>query len=95
MIAIVATLKIQDGKNAEFEAIANEHTANVKANEPGNLGYSFVKSRTDPNTYKVLELYKDEAAVQAHRDAAHQRDFGGKVGPLMGGRPEIELLDGI
>ncbi len=95
MIAIVATLKIQDGKNAEFEAIANEHAANVKANEPGNVGYSFVKSRTDPNTYKVLEFYKDEAAVQAHRDAAHQREFGGKVGPLMGGRPEIELLDGI
>ena len=95
MIAIVATLKIQDGKNAEFEAICNKHAANVKANEPGNLGYHFVKSRTDPNTYKVLEFYKDEAAVQAHRGAAHQSEFGGKVGPLMGGRPEIELLDGI
>ena len=95
MIAIVATLKIQDGKNAEFEAFANEHAANVKANEPGNLGYHFVKSRTDPSTYKVLEFYKDEASVQAHRDAAHQREFGGKVGPLMAGRPESELLDGI
>ena len=95
MIAIVATLKIQDGKNAEFEAASREHMANVKANEPGNLAYHFVKSRSDPNTYKVLELYKDEAALQAHRDAAHQREFGGKVGPLMGGRPEIELLDSI
>ena len=35
------------------------------------------------------------AAVQAHRDAEHQKEFGGKVGPLLGGRPEIELLDGI
>ena len=95
MIGIVATLKIQDGKNAEFEAAFKEAMAAVRANEPGNFFYELVKSRTDPNTYKVLEFYKDEAAVHAHRDAAHQREFGGKVGPLMGGRPEIELLDGI
>ena len=95
MIALVATLKIQDGKNAEFEAACREHMANVKANEPGNLGYNFAKSRTDPNTYKVLELYKDEAALQAHSGAAHQREFGGKVGPMMAGRPELEFLYGI
>ncbi|HXQ12786.1 MAG TPA: putative quinol monooxygenase [Caulobacteraceae bacterium] len=95
MIAIVATLKIRDGTNAEFEAASRAHMANVKANEPGNLGYTFAKSRSDPNTYKVLELYKDDAALTAHREARHQRDFGGKVGPLFAGRPEIELFDAI
>ena len=95
MIGIVATLKVKDGSNAEFEAACHEHMKNVKANEPGNLGYHFVRSRADPNTYKVLEIYQDEAALQAHRDAQHQRDFGGKVGPHLAGRPEIELLDGI
>jgi quinol monooxygenase YgiN len=95
MIGVVAILKIQDGKNAEFEAACREHMANVKANEPGNLGYYFTKSRADANTYKVLELYKDEAALQAHREAPHQREFGGKVGPHMAARPEIEVLDGV
>ena len=92
MIAIVATLKIQDGKNAEFEAACREHMANSRARQ---LRRNFAKSCTDPNTYKVLELYQDEAALQAHSSAPHQREFGGKVGPMMGGRPELEFLDGI
>jgi quinol monooxygenase YgiN len=95
MIGIVATLKIQEGKNAEFEAALKEAMAAVRANEPGNLFYELVKSRTDPTAYKVLEGYKDEAAIAAHRDSAHYKALGPKLGPCMAGRPEIELLDGV
>jgi quinol monooxygenase YgiN len=95
MIGIVATLKIQEGKNAEFEAAFKEAMAAVRANEPGNLFYELVKSRTDPTAYKVLEGYKDEAAIAAHRDSAHYKALGPKLGPCMAGRPEIELLDGV
>ncbi|HXQ14109.1 MAG TPA: putative quinol monooxygenase [Caulobacteraceae bacterium] len=95
MIGIVATLKIQDGKNAEFEAGFKEAMAAVRANEPGNLFYELVKSRTDPTTYKVMEGYKDEAAIAAHRDSDHYKALGPKIGPCMAGRPEIELLDGV
>ena len=95
MIGIVATLKVLDGKNAEFEAAFSEAMAAVRADEPGNLFYSLVKSRAEPNTYKVLEGYKDEAAIAAHRDSAHYKALGPKLGPCMAGRPEIELLDGV
>ena len=95
MIGIVATLKIQDGKAAEFEAAFKEAMDAVRANEPGNLFYSLVKSRAEPNTYKVLEGYKDEAAIAAHRDSAHYKALGPKLGPCIAGRPEIELFDGI
>ncbi|HVM98961.1 MAG TPA: putative quinol monooxygenase [Caulobacteraceae bacterium] len=95
MIGIVATLKIQDGKAAEFEAAFKEAMDAVRANEPGNLFYSLVKSRAEPNTYKVLEGYKDEAAIAAHRDSAHYKALGPKLGPCIAGRPEIELYDGI
>jgi len=94
-IGIVATLKIQDGKAAEFEAAFKEAMAQVRANEPGNLFYELVKSRAEPNTYKVLEAYKDEAAIAAHRDSAHYKALGPKLGPCMAGRPEIELFDGV
>jgi quinol monooxygenase YgiN len=95
MIGIVATLKVQDGKNADFEAAFKEAMAQVRANEPGNIVYQLVKSRSEPNTYKVLELYKDDAAIAAHRDSAHYKALGPKLGPCMAGRPEIELLDGV
>jgi len=95
MIGIVATLKIQDGKNAEFEAAFKEAMAAVRANEPGNLFYELVKSRTDPTAYKVLEGYTDEAAIAAHRESAHFKALGPKLGPCLAGRPEVELLDGV
>jgi quinol monooxygenase YgiN len=95
MIGIVATLKVQDGKNAEFEAAFTEAMAEVRANEPGNLFYSLVKSRAEPNTYKVLEGYRDEAAIAAHRDSAHYKALGPKLGGCLAGRPDVELFDGV
>ena len=36
-IGVIATIRIQDGKAAEFEAFASELAGRVRANEPGNL----------------------------------------------------------
>jgi quinol monooxygenase YgiN len=95
MIGIVATLKIQDGKADEFEAVFAELSAKVRANEPGNLMYQLTRSRTEAGTYKVLELYKDEAALNTHRGADYFRELGAKMGPCMAGRPDVELLDAV
>jgi quinol monooxygenase YgiN len=94
-IGIIATLKVQDGKNAEFEGVFRDLAAQVRANEKGNLAYALTKSRSDPNTYKVLELYADQAALDHHGQTEYFRAAGPKMGPCMAGRPEIEILDGV
>ena len=95
MIGIVAPLKVQEGKNAEFEAVFKDLAAQVRANEKGNLAYALTKSRADPNTYKVLELYTDQAAVDVHGQTDYFRAAGPKMGPCLAGRPEVEYLDGV
>jgi quinol monooxygenase YgiN len=95
MIGIIATLKVQDGKNAEFEAVFRDLAGKVRANEPGNLLYQLTKSRSDPNTYKVLELYKDQDALTTHGGTEYFKAAGPKMGPCMAGRPEIEYLDAV
>jgi quinol monooxygenase YgiN len=95
MIGVIATLKVAEGKNAEFEAIFTDLANQVRANEPGNLAYQLTKSRTDGQTYKVLELYSDQDALSAHGQTDYFKAAGAKLGPCMGGRPEIEYLDGI
>jgi quinol monooxygenase YgiN len=94
-VGIVATLKVAEGKNAEFEAIFTDLAKQVRANEAGCLMYQLTKSRTDPQTYKVLELYKDQDAVTHHGGTEYFKAAGPKMGPCMGGRPEIEYLDGV
>jgi len=95
MIGIVATLKIQEGKGPDFEAVFLELAGKVRTNEPGNIFYQLTKSRTEANTYKVIELYKDQDALTAHGGADHFKDLGRKMGAFMAGRPDIEYLDAV
>ena len=95
MIGVVAVLKVQEGKGAEFEAVFLELAAKVRANETGNLLYQLTKSRSDASTYKVLELYRDQDALTEHGKTEYFKELGRKMGPCMAGRPEVELLDAI
>jgi quinol monooxygenase YgiN len=95
MIGIVATLKVHEGKEADFEAVFLELTARVRENEPGNLLYQLTRSRTDKATYKVIELYSDQDAVTAHGASDYFRELGRKMGAFMAQRPDIEHLDAV
>jgi quinol monooxygenase YgiN len=88
-IGTLAILRIQEGKNEEFENIFCELEAAVRANEPGNNFYSCHRT-DDPTVYIVMEQYADQAAVDAHRASDHFREIGGKLGGVMAGRPEIQ-----
>ena len=94
-IGVIATLRIQEGKAEEFEAFAMELARQVRANEPGNLAYQLTKSRTEPNTYRFLEVYKDQEALTHHGGTDYFKAAGPKFAAVLGGRPEIEYLDGI
>lgn len=95
MIGLVAVMQVQDGKGGEFEDVFRELAAKVRANEPGNLMYQLTKSRTEANTYKVLELYKDQDALTHHGGTDYFKELGRKMGPCMAGRPQVELLDAV
>ncbi|MDB5466131.1 MAG: hypothetical protein JWQ46_893 [Phenylobacterium sp.] len=95
MIGVIATLRIQEGKGSEFETFFTELAQQVRANEAGNVAYQLTKSRTEPNTYKVLEIYQDQDALSHHGGTDHFKAAGPKFAAVLGGRPEIEYLDGV
>lgn len=95
MIGVIATLKVVEGTNTEFEAIFTDLSNQVRANEPGNLVFQLTKSRTDGQIYKVLELYKDQDALTAHFGTDYFKESGAKLRPCMAGRPDIETLDAV
>jgi quinol monooxygenase YgiN len=95
MIGIIATLKTKDGQGEALEAVFAELTEKVLANEPGAKLYQLTKSRTEPNTYKVLELYLDQDALTAHGQTEYFRELGRKMGPALDGRPQVEVLDAV
>ena len=93
MIGIVATLKIQEGKNAEFEAVANQLVEKVNANEEGAIYYDLYKQ--DETTYVFLERYKDKAAFNLHRNTDYYKSLGAQMGPFLAGKPDIKVLKAV
>jgi len=91
MKAIIAKMNVQTGKEADFEKVALELAEQVTANEPGNQLYKLCK--TADGEYFFLELYDSDEAVAAHRSAAHMAEAGPKFAGIMGGRPELTILD--
>ncbi len=81
-VGYVATLKVVDGKQAEFEAAFAKMQAAVKADEPGTLQYDLCQDEADPTTYRVMEQYVDLDARNVH---GKSEAFGAAVAPLGDG----------
>jgi quinol monooxygenase YgiN len=94
-VGVIATLKVQPDKGAELEAVFQELAALVRANEPGNKFYRLCRHRKDADTYVVMEMYDDQAAIEAHGKSDHFRAAGPKIGACLAGRPDIQYLDAL
>jgi quinol monooxygenase YgiN len=93
---IIAKLTVQEGKEDEFKAAGAEMVAAVKANEAGRtLMYTLTQSQKTPSEFYFIENYADDDALAAHGKTAHMAAFGGKIGALLAGRPEIIRLDTV
>ena len=91
MLALVATIKVKPGTGAQFEAVAKELVAQVRANEPGCKLYALHRAEA-ADTYVFLERYVDQAAVEAHRQTDYFKSIGRRMGEFMAGRPELTRL---
>ncbi len=85
----VVQFKVKPGQNAAFEAAFRRMEAKVRKNEPGNLSYDLYRNG-QPQTYVVVERYRNLAAV-----AAHGRDARGLISDLqalLDGAPTFQAL---
>ena len=94
-VGVIATIKIQAGKNNEFETTFSELAEKVLANEEGCVFYALHKSKSDPQTYKVLEQYKSADDLKAHGKTDYFLAANQKLAGLVAAAPDIEVLDAI
>ena len=94
-IGLLATLTIKEGMNAEFEKAFTTLAEQVRANEPGNIFYILHRSKSDPQVYKVMEQYRNEADLDAHGKSAHFREANQALASMLAAAPEMELLDTV
>lgn len=94
MIGVIATLTVQEGKQANFEDLMRKLSAEVRANEPECTFYQLHKT-DDSTRYIMLEQYGSTAALEAHRGTEHFKELGGRLGEFLGAAPEIQILPAV
>lgn len=70
MIALIVHMTIQPGKEQECSRLLREMTAET-VKEPGCIQYVAHQSTENPQNFAFYETYKDQAALDAHRDSPH------------------------
>jgi quinol monooxygenase YgiN len=93
MITIIGHVKVRPGRVEAFERLFRDYAARVKANEPGALVYQLGRSRADPCAYKVIEIYRDAAALAEHRAAAYFQPAVEAIAACLDGAATPEFFD--
>jgi autoinducer 2-degrading protein len=92
MRAILAYLTTKPGKEAQFQELMTAQAKRCLANEPGCLQFDVVQDPKSPTRFVMLEVYKDDAAIKAHQDSQHFKDFRPVVGDLVADR-KVEIFN--
>ena len=69
MITMIAHLKVSPLNAPAFTALMTRVRDQVHAHEPDVLYYEFASSADEPDTFVVIEVYRDGAAHAAHMAA--------------------------
>jgi len=71
MFALIVSLKVKPEMRERFlEAAADDSTCSVR-DEPGCRRFDVLQDQADPNHFFFYEVYRDEAALEAHRATPH------------------------
>ncbi|MFD2617235.1 putative quinol monooxygenase [Terrilactibacillus laevilacticus] len=82
MIIIHALFKVSPAQREGFLVETKPLIAGSKA-EVGNISYNLFEDVSDPNTFIMVEEWKDEEAVHIHNQEPHFRAFGEKSGEFL------------
>jgi quinol monooxygenase YgiN len=91
--AFFIKFKVMPGKNADFEKAISEMMVGVREKEPGNVYCDLVHLAQDPQTYAIIERYKDARASKAHVESEYIKKLGDALkNGLLDGPPELQEL---
>ena len=85
MQALLVTIQIKPGhKEAFMESMMDDALGSV-GDEPGCLRFDVLQDQEDPNRIHLYEVYRDDAAIEAHRQAPHYLKWRQTVGDWFDG----------
>lgn len=87
-VHVFANVTAQHGKEGELRAALTALVAETKQ-EPGCVHYMVCEDHKRPGHFHIFEVYKNQAAVDAHMASPHLAAAFAKAGPLVSQPPSI------
>ena len=71
MLALWVKVRVKPEERDRFLKAIEVDAIGSERDEPGCLSFNVLQDEEDPNVYYFMEVYRDEAALEAHRAAPH------------------------
>jgi quinol monooxygenase YgiN len=95
MLSLLVTIKIKPGyRDAFVESLMGDARGSVN-DEPGCLRFDVLQDSADPNRIFLYEVYKDEKALEAHRQAPHFQKWRETVKDWFDGEPQRHVCSTV
>jgi quinol monooxygenase YgiN len=88
----VAEIEIDPTQIENYHAAAREEIETSVLVEPGVLGLYAVAEKDHPTRIRVLEIYADVAAYQAHLETPHFKKYKAVTQPMV---KSLKLFDAV
>lgn len=82
MFVVCVHVHVKPENRQQFLEASLENARNT-VREPGNLRFDVLQQTDDPDRFVLYEVYKDEAAMAAHKATPHYAQWNQAVAPWM------------
>ena len=79
---IACRVFLKKGQEAAFLKAAQGLIDSTRT-EPGNVSYDLYQSPTESTSFFFFEVYKNDAAFQAHANSSHFQNFANTIKPML------------
>lgn len=91
-VCVVATFMALPDKEQQVEEVLRGMIDPTRA-EPGNRRYELYSDSRRSAVFVLIEVYEDQAAVEAHRAGEHYKAYRAHIPELLSEPIKIQLLD--
>jgi autoinducer 2-degrading protein len=94
MLAMWVQVRVKAEERERFLTALEADALGSERDEPGWLRFNVLRDQQDQNVYYFFEVYRDEAASEAHRAASHYADWRAAADTLDG-PPQATRCDSV
>lgn len=92
MVVLAVTWIAKASHEAEVAEVFSKLTDESRK-EPGCVTFQVHRHKTEPRRFFIYEMYKDDAALEAHRASPHFLQYARKELPRIAERTEGKLYE--